>query len=132
MLIPMGYARFCTFRNHENQELSAANIDSETFAKTFMLTARPRPSSSNQVEKRQSQWDDDKVAGAIFPVDFPAQTAGTLQCICARVSYVSKTAVRGPFSRMLSSASASHFERNKISALNPSRRTVNMLYLREQ
>ena len=99
MLIPMGYARFCTFRNHENQELSAAkrcaNTNSETFAKTFMLTARPRPSSSNQVEERQSQWDDDKVAGAIFPVDFPAQTAGTLQCICARVSCVSKTAVRG-------------------------------------
>ncbi len=37
------------FRIHQNQELSVtkhyANIDSETFSKTFMLTARPRPSS---------------------------------------------------------------------------------------
>ena len=71
MLIPTLYSRFGTFRSHQNQELSVskryANIDSVTFSKTFMLTVRPRPSSSNQVEKRQSQWDHDKTAETIFP-----------------------------------------------------------------
>ena len=107
-LIPTRYARFCTFRNHGNQEWNVtkryANIDSETFA----------------------------VGGAIFPVDFPAETVGTLQCICERDSCVSKTDVRGTWVRILSSASAPHWEHNKISTLTPKRRTVNVLYSREK
>ena len=98
------------------------------FVETLVLRARPSPSSSNQFEKRQSQCDCDKAAEAIFPVDFPALTAFTRKCICARATCVTKTAVRVPFSRIVSFARAPQCPPHKISARNPKTMTVSVLY----
>ena len=122
------------FSSHENQQLSnrrrSVHIDSEIFVKTLMLRARPRPSSSNQFEKRQSQWDCDKTTEVIFPVDFPALTTWTHKYMCLCVTWVSKTVPRVPRSRIVSFASAPHWEHHEISALNPTTMTVKVLYSR--
>ena len=95
-----------------------------------MLRARPRPSSSNQFEKLQSQRDCDKAAEAIFPVDFPALTACTRKCICECATCVPKTAERVPWTRIVSFASASHWEHHEISARKPKTMTVKVMYSR--
>ena len=71
-----------------------------------MLTARPRPSSSNQFEKRQSQWDYDKAARAIFPVDFPEFASSPPRALLTKST-------------------------TKLVFLKPKRMTVNVLYSRE-
>jgi hypothetical protein len=79
------------------------------------VTSRPRQSSSNQFEnrqsqwdfdednerqsqdsKRQSQWDFDEDIEVIFPVDFPALTPCTRKTICVYPTSASKTDVRTP------------------------------------
>ena len=60
-----------------------------------------------------------KAAQVIFPVDFPDPTAFTHKCMCESATWVSKTAVRTPWARIVSFTSAPHWENHKISGLKP-------------
>ena len=86
-----------------------------------MLTPRPRPSSSNQFEKRQSQWDCDKAAETTCPVDFATVTFCTRKCMCPQASCVSKSVLLGPWVRILSFVITPHWEYHKIITLKPKR-----------